>query len=801
VSVADSHSLWYAEPADRWTEALPLGNGVLGAMVHGDPLVELIQLNDGRAWSGSPASETAEPQIEPKVAEEAVAAARAAIDRHDYEAADNALKKLQHRYSQTYLPFGDLQIAFEPEGPGRISNYRRELDLRTATHEVRYHLDGSPVTQRSFVSAAHGVLVVTLHSTVPISVRLTVTSQLRILGEEADERGARLLLKMPADVTPSHDEFDDPIHYSDNDALSEQGALVMRVAHDGTASGHSHDVFLRDIRRATIYIATETNFVAVAEPPVGSAADAAARALYRAQGAVLAGADAIHAIHVRDHSELYGRASADTGNTPDIPTGERLVRANADPRGTLRADPALAGLLFNYGRYLLISSSRAAGVAANLQGIWNDQLQPPWSSNYTTNINLQMNYWMAETTNLPECLPPLFDLIEGLVKTGTRTASRLYGSPGWVAHHNTDVWAYSQPVGLGSHDPKWAFWPLAGAWLVRHLWERILHGADDSFARDRAYGPIRSAAEFFLSWLVEQPDGSLGTSPSTSPENQFRDGNGVVGSVARSSAFDLVVIADLFDMLIALSRLLGREDDPVAVAAAHARTRIPDPTVGADGTVQEWADDFEFPDPHHRHIAHLYFVYPGDRSLTPELKAAATLSLDARGDESTGWSLAWKLAMRARLEDAESVSRLIALMLRDMSIDRGPWIGGMYPNLFAAHPPFQIDGNLGFVAGLAECVVQSHRGSIDLLFAVPLELAEGSVRGVIARPGVEVSVEWETDAEGRIALHRVTLRSRDGRGLGVHLVRYRNHEMEVLLDRDSEVELSAADFLSVERTA
>jgi alpha-L-fucosidase 2 len=795
VSGGGDHLLWFDEPAGSWTEALPLGNGVLGAMLYGDPRVELIQLNDGRAWSGSPASELAEPQIDPLVAADSLASARSAVSHGDYARADAALKKLQHRYSQTYLPFADLQIDINPAAAGEISDYRRTLDLRTATHEVSYLLEGSRITQRSFVSAAHGVMVVTLESAVPLSARLTVSSQLRVISEEADGAGAQLLLKMPADVTPSHDEFADPVHYSDDDSLSQQGAVVMRVVHDGAATGRGHDIVMRTITKATIYLATETTFVAVGIAPAGDATDAAERARVRVDEAVRVGRDSIYRAHLRDHSELYARSTAHTGADVALPTGSRLLRANEDPRGVLRADPGLAGLLFNYGRYLLISSSRAAGVAANLQGIWNERIQPPWSSNYTTNINLQMNYWLAETTNLPECLPPLFDLIDALVRTGTVTASRLYGSPGWAVHHNTDVWAYSQPVGLGSHDPKWAFWPLAGAWLVRHLWEHVLHGADDTFARDRAYGPIRSAAEFFLSWLVEQPDGSLGTSPSTSPENQFRARDGVIGSVARSSAFDLVVIGDLFDMLVSLAARLRIDGDPVVGAAERARTRIPDPTIGADGTVQEWADDFDFPDPHHRHVAHLYFLYPGDRAISPEFAVAASASLDARGDESTGWSLAWKLAMRARLGEADATSRLMSLIFRDMSLDRGPWIGGLYPNLFAAHPPFQIDGNLGFVAGLAECVVQSHRGRIDLLCAVPAELGEGSLKGIVARPGVEVSVEWELTAGGSVVLKRVTLQAIREAGVGSHRVRYGKWELEIRLEAGRAHVLSLADFV------
>jgi alpha-L-fucosidase 2 len=790
----------------EWTEALPLGNGKLGAMLFGGGTIERLQLNDGTAWSGSPASEQEEPRIDAVEAASALADARGAIVVRDHLRATESLKRLQHRHTQTYLPFADVVVEQAANTAADSTDYRRSLNLITATHSVNAVVDNHPVRRSTFVSAGSRVLVHQFVSEAPdgVELRLSVSTLLRELGRTLSKGRAAVVLKMPSDVIPLHDQAPEPVVYSDDDARSLQGAVVVRWVHDGVEEAATGGESLRasGVRCATIFITTETTFTAIAANPEGTSAEALSTANEAIDRAVALGAAAIYARHCSDHDELYGRVELDLGSTTasDIPTDERIRRGNADPEGVLVADPGLAALLFHYGRYLLISSSRVGGVPANLQGIWNPSLQPPWSSNYTTNINVQMNYWMAEIGNLPECLPPLFDLIDGLVHTGTETARRLYAAPGWVAHHNTDVWAYSQPVGGGMHDPKWAFWPLAGAWLVRHLWERLLHGGDDDFARDRAWGPIRSSAEFYLSWLVEQLDGTLGTSPSTSPENEFFTDDGRIASVARSSAFDLVVIADLLGMVVQLADRLRVEGDPVVEEAREALPRLARPEIGPGGAVKEWADDFEFPDPFHRHLAHLYFLYPGNGPMTAELAAAAALSLDQRGDESTGWSLAWKLAMRARLGQACKVSDLLGLVFRDMELDRGPWVGGLYPNLFAAHPPFQIDGNFGFVSGLAECLVQSHDATIELLKAVPRELATGSVRGLVARPGIEIAIDWVADEDGIPHLVVATLRAMVPSAVGEHRVRYANRELLVWVGTDSARIVRAADFDEIVHT-
>lgn len=433
------------------------------------------------------------------------------------------------------------------------------------------------------------------------------------------------------------------------------------------------------------------------------------------------GAEQLLARHRAAHRRLYDRTE--------------LTFAGGDERTDLIA------YLFHFGRYLLISSSRPGGLPATLQGLWNDALRPPWSANYTININTQMNYWAAETAALAECAEPLFDLVAALRAGGAETARTLYGARGWCAHHNTDAWAFSAPVGRGRADPAWAFWPLAGAWLCRHLVEHVRFGADRAFAADVAWPIVTPAAEFLLDWLVEQPDGTLGLTPSTSPENHFTAAGGVY-AVDLTSTIDLSITRELLASVGELATLLGRAADPIATRSAVARHRLPELPVGADGRVQEWIVDRPLPEPHHRHVSHLYAVYPGD-DTSPRTAEAAARSLDARGDDSTGWSLAWKLALRARLRQPDRLPALLDLALRPVDPSATGEHGGLYPNRFSAHPPFQVDGNLGFTAAVVEFALQSHAGAVDLLPAIPADWPAGRLTGAVARPGIVVDVEWD----------------------------------------------------------
>ncbi|WP_461164670.1 glycoside hydrolase family 95 protein [Arthrobacter sp. R4-81] len=836
--------LVYDSPAHDWLEALPLGNGFLGAMVFGGPRHHRFQINHGTAWSGSPHSQELEPHFSPQEADGILARVRELIARENYPAGHEALKALQHRHSQTFLPFSDLVVSLNPvhlgdaDGGDVPENYSRSLDLTRGVNSTRYRLSGHEVRVEAFISHSPSVLAITVDTELPggVEISLSLDSPLLVTkrtGRVRDNAGTQLLtgleLKLPADVAPSHGTGE--IKYSDDDSLSLQGAVTALLEHDGvtgaafgpgSAKGAegvegSKGPWATGVKHAVIYVSGATTFEGMGRQPQGSSAQAADAVRATLEAARKMGPESLLRRHEESHGALYsstslrlGPGDRRTGEAAGTNTAQRLALANSHPKGPLAADPGLGALLFNYGRYLLISSSRPGGTPANLQGIWNDRMLPPWSSNFTTNVNLEMNYWGAEVAGLGECVEPLFGLVEALQVTGAATAKEYYGARGWTVHHNSDIWGYSKPVGHGTHSPEWSFWPMGGAWLVRHLWEHLQFGADRDFALDRAWPAIRGQAEFLLDLLIEFPDGSLGTSPSTSPENSFKasgDGPGVhragtdsavtnqpvKAAVAASSSMDLTLCRDVLGMVESLAVMLGLEDDVVVKEARAALPRIPRPAPGANGRLREWLADPPEWEEEHRHISHLYLAYPGDEPLDAELEAAVRASLDGRGDDSTGWSLAWKMVMRARLREPEKVTALMRLFYRGMPAGRDGYSGfggGLYPNLFAAHPPFQIDGNLGYIAAVAECLVQSHRGEIELLPALPVELADGEVSGLRARPGVAVSLAWKSGK-----LERASFTLQPGSQLRTITVRYGGRTQEVVLDAQRETKLDLAGWV------